>query len=38
MKELGAIYANGRLGVKKDPEEAERWNAMAKKAEEQERN
>ena len=36
MKELGYIYETGRLGVKKDLGEAERWNAMAKKAEEQE--
>ena len=34
MKELGYIYETGRLGVKKDLDEAERWNTMAKKAEE----
>ena len=33
MKELGSIYAKGRLGVKKDPQEARRWNELAKKAE-----
>ena len=38
MKELGYIYETGRLGVKKDLDEAERWNAMARKAEELERN
>ncbi|WP_278541817.1 tetratricopeptide repeat protein [Oxalobacter formigenes] len=33
MKELGSIYAKGRLGVKPDQQEAQRWNDMAKKAE-----
>ena len=33
MKELGYIYETGRLGVKKDMQEAERWNEMARKAE-----
>lgn len=33
MKELGSIYAKGRLGVKPDQQEAQRWNDMARKAE-----
>ncbi|ARQ78563.1 tetratricopeptide repeat protein [Oxalobacter formigenes] len=33
MKELGSIYAKGRLGLQPDPQEARRWNDMAEKAE-----
>ncbi|WP_278542021.1 tetratricopeptide repeat protein [Oxalobacter formigenes] len=32
MKELGYIYESGRLGVKKDQKEAQRWKDMAEKA------
>ena len=32
MKELGYIYETGRLGVKKDPKEAQYWKDMAERA------